>query len=64
MKIVIYRDEELDSTNIDIGDVENAIDIIRKYGYEDSEGIQYVFVGARVEYSFTVFIYVKVENGK
>ena len=64
MRVVIYCDGELDRTEIDIKDLESTINLIREYGYEDTEGIIYIFDCARIEYSFTVFIYVKVENGK
>jgi len=48
--------EELEKT---VAEVQNYINLVEKYGYEDLEGNQYDFDVAQVEYNDTLFIYVK-----
>jgi hypothetical protein len=58
MKITLWCDEELESIDVDIKDVQTYIDLIDEHGYQDMDGNEYTYAYSRMDAGFEMYIYL------
>lgn len=62
MIIKYFSEDVLEALEVPVRDVQPMIDLVKQHGYEDSDGAQYKFARAQVEYGNNVFIYLNTEE--